>query len=347
MIRFILRVRNLRILSLLVAIWLLLSIATTANAEPAPRASADCFDLFRSNAHGHAPENAYLLALACHYNYPDKLDVEPFEDFGQFQRKYRALFTSWGIDTLDFIQASGRSFDTELIVMSGSGKDTRKGGGDFVIVVFRGSERIAGPISALKDAIMTDANCKLLDVSADLGEGVMVHAGFWNAFVPVRDDLVAAIEKQGGFSPDTKLWITGNSLGAGLADLSAAWLEKQGRDVHAVYTFGAPMSGNEAFRRVYEEELSIGSQRYVNANDIVPLLPPAKIFRQYRHVGTINNIKKDGSLVLDDKPYTGIGNPLRHYQEFYAYRLYHLLPPILKDKMPPPPPLPVIISPFI
>ncbi len=320
-----------------------LSAANGEEAKTTPEVKgAYCFDLFDANAEGHTPENAYLLALACHYNYHEKLDGEPFEDFEQFQRKYRALFSSWGIDTFDFIRAEGRSFDTELIVMSG-----RAGGaGDFVIVVFRGSERIEGPVSAIKDAVLTDADMRLLDVSGEFGDGVKVHTGFWNAFLPVRDDLVAAIERQGGFLSEKKLWITGNSLGAALADLCAAWLEMQGHGVHAVYTYGAPKCGNDEFRKLYEDKLGIKCQSYVNDNDIVPLLPPRTVFPDYRHVGTINNIRKDGTLAPDDEPYEGLGNPLKHYQEFYAYRFYHLLPPNLKEEMPSPPPLPAVVKSF-
>ena len=307
--------------------------ATPANGE-------NCFKLFQADAEGHNPENAYLLALACHYNYHDKLDVSPFEDSEQFQEKYRELFSTWGIDTFEFVQSGGRMFDTELIVMSPSE-------GDFVIVVFRGSERIGGPVSAIKDSILTDANCRMLDVSEQLGEDVKVHAGFWNAFVPIKDSVAEAIDKQGGFSPKKKLWITGNSLGAALADLCAASLEKDGHNVHAVYTYGAPMCGNEYFRKLYQEELGIKCQRYVNDNDIVPLLPPKKVFREFRHVGTANIIKDDGSIELDGKEYEGIGNPFKHYQEFYAYRLYHIFPPETQEKMPPPPPLPAIIKPFV
>ena len=316
--------------------------------ETTPEAPGEnCFDLFKADAEGHTPENAYLLAMACHYNYHEKLHVTPFEDFEQFQEKYRELFTSWGIDTFEFIRSSGRTFDTELIVMSKRvGGVSDAGNGDFVIVVFRGSERIAGPVSAIKDAILTDANCTLLDVP-ELGEDVKVHKGFWNAFSPVKEKVIEAIEKQGGFSAETRLWITGNSLGAALADLCAASLEKEGRDVRAVYTYGAPLCGNEEFRRLYEDELAIKCQRYVNDNDIVPLLPPKRVFPEYRHVGVLNRIGADGLLTLNAEEYEGIGNPLKHYQEFYAYRLYHILPPDLREKMPPSPPLPSLVKPFV
>ena len=123
--------------------------STSGKVEMPEKSGENCFDLFKADAVGHAWENAYLLALVCHYNYHDKLDVTAFEDFPQFERKYRELFSSWGIDTFEFIQTSGRAFDTELIVMS-------KREGDFVIVAFRGSERIGGPVSAVNDNILTD-----------------------------------------------------------------------------------------------------------------------------------------------------------------------------------------------
>ena len=321
---------------------------TRAEAEPpAPEKQPptetegeNCFSLFRADADGHCWENAYLLALACHYNYHEKLEVEPFEDFRQFEEKYRQLFSLWGLDTFEFIQSSGRTFDTELIVMSPTD-------GDFVIVVFRGSERIEGPVGAAKDAILTDANIKLLDVSDALGEGVAVHAGFCNAFIPVKDAVVEAIDKQGGFAPTKKLWITGNSLGAALANLCAISLRAQGHDVHAVYTYGAPRCGNQRFRERYENDFAIKCQSWVNDNDIVPKLPPNGLLPDYQHVGVINNIDSDGSVTLNDTEHEGIGNPLKHYQEFYAYRIYHALPPQLKRKMPPPPPLPALVKPLL
>jgi len=320
------------------------AIAEVENAsekvEMPEKPGEDCFDLFKADAVGHAWENAYLLALVCHYNYHDKLDVTPFEDFPQFERKYRELFSSWGIDTFEFIQTSGRAFDTELIVMS-------KREGDFVIVAFRGSERIGGPVSAVKDNILTDADCRLMDVSEFLGDGVKVHAGFWNAFHPASEQVAKAIEKQGGFSPGKKLWITGNSLGAALANLCAIWLRTEGHPVHAVCTYGAPMCGNEDFRRRYEDDFGIKCRRWVNDNDIVPMLPPKSVFPEYRHVGIVNNIKSDGAVSLNDTEYEGFGNPLKHYQEFYTYRIHQNLPPDLKPKMPPPPPLPAVVKPFI
>lgn len=88
---------------------------TTAPQE----VGANCFALFEADAEGYSATNAYLLALACHYNYHDNLGVSPFEDFEQFQQKYRELLTR----TFAFIQADGRTYDTKLIVMSRSDAD--------------------------------------------------------------------------------------------------------------------------------------------------------------------------------------------------------------------------------
>jgi hypothetical protein len=329
---------------------LVLTLAVTASCyahavEDKPAAESNrsdaqgknCYALFQADAVGHTWENAYLLALACHYNYHEKLGVVPFEDFEQFQKKYRELFTPWGIDTCEFIRSDGPIFDTELIVMS-------KSDGDFVIVVFRGSEHIGGPVSAAKDAIFTDGDIRFEDVSAYLGDGVRVHAGFWHAFTPVTEKIIRAIEKQGGFSEGRKLWLTGNSLGAALANLCALSLRQEGYRVQGVCTFGAPRCGDERFRQRYEDDFSILCYRWVNDNDIVPMLPPLE---DYRHVGVLAALKSDGSVVFNDSDYDGMGNPLKHYQEFYAYRIYQLLPPELKAKMPPPPPLPPLAKPFL
>ena len=51
----------------------------------------NCFSLFRADAEGHCWENAYLLALACHYNYHEKLEVEPFECPTERFRQMRLL----------------------------------------------------------------------------------------------------------------------------------------------------------------------------------------------------------------------------------------------------------------
>jgi len=311
------------------------------SAEIKPSKGENCFALFKADADGHTWENAYLLALACHYNYPEQLDVSPAKDVPQFEKRYKEKIEPWGIDTFEFVYGAGRAFDTELVVISRSDSD-------FVVVVFRGSEHfLKDPVSGFKDGILTDANCALSDVSEHLGEGVNVHTGFWNAFFPVRDAVAEAIERQGGFSPDKKLWITGNSLGAALANICTLWLREEGHNVRGVYTYGAPLCGNDRFRERYEDEFSIMCQRWVNGNDLVPMLPPVKVFPEYRHVGTLNKITNDGSIELNSKESKGLGNPFRHYQEFYCYRIYEALPKEIKTEMPPPPPLPAVVRPFL
>jgi hypothetical protein len=315
-------------------------IASPATAQETQKGK-NCFRLFDASAVGHSWANAYLLALASHYTYPEKLDAPPGAGANEFERRYREAFKPWGIDTFDFVYGSGRDVDTEVVVMS-----PREG--DFIVVVFRGSENLLqDPVGAFKDGVLTDANCGWKDVSEQLGEGVKAHEGFWNAFFPIRNAVSEAIERQGGFSPEKKLWITGNSLGGALANLCALWLRKEGHAVQGVYTYGAPRCGDSAFRSRYENDYSIMCQRWVNDNDIVPLLPPPKLFPDYCHVGVTNNIKSDGSVILDDVEYDGLGNPIKHYQEFYAYRIYNLLPPEIRRLMPPPPALPALARPFM
>jgi hypothetical protein len=80
------------------------------------------------------------------------------------------------------------------------------------------------------------------------------------------------------------LWLTGHSLGGALAQLAAWRFQRQFRQVHQVYTFGAPMVGNGeasgAFNRTFPNKVF----RYVHAPDLVPRLPTVSLIANaYNH----------------------------------------------------------------
>ena len=74
-----------------------------------------------------------------------------------------------------------------------------------------------------------------------------VHLGIATALDFVWDSFKDRI------SADRPLFITGHSLGGGLATLAAARLS-QGRDVHGVYTFGSPRVGDSEFAQQFQTE---------------------------------------------------------------------------------------------
>jgi len=109
------------------------------------------------------------------------------------------------------------------------------------------------------------------------GEG-KVHAGYREAI-----DLVWP--RLEGHLAGRPAWITGHSLGGGLAVVTAA---RYGR-TRGVVTFGAPRVGD----RDYRDAFPAPAYRFVNNADMVPDLPPGI---GYRHVGKLLYFDRDGNL---------------------------------------------------
>ena len=96
---------------------------------------------------------------------------------------------------------------------------------------------------------------------------------------PMFQALDAVVAKK-----DRPVFVTGHSLGGALALLAAWRLQRQMISIHNVYTFGAPMVGNEAAANAYEKEFPNRIYRYVDFGDMVPQLPSVSAFsNEYWH----------------------------------------------------------------
>jgi hypothetical protein len=134
------------------------------------------------------------------------------------------------------------------------------------IVAFRGTADLRN--------WLTDLDCRLVPVL-----NFRVHRGFYEAMQAVELDLDAGL----GQAPESRLWVTGHSLGGALAKLWALWAAGRGHDVAGVYTFGQPRVGDAAFASFYNSVLGARSFRVVHAEDIVPRVP--WMLARYRHAG--------------------------------------------------------------
>lgn len=131
----------------------------------------------------------------------------------------------------------------------------------FSVLVFRGTEQ------NIKD-YLTDLEFGELSLAKNKKEA---HAGFTEALDSVWQAIDAALVTLNG-----PIFYTGHSLGAALATLAAARHAPR-----AVYTFGSPRVGNQAFIA------SLGSipiYRIVDDEDIVTTVPSEAL--GFRHVGT-------------------------------------------------------------
>lgn len=172
-----------------------------------------------------------------------------------------------------------------------------------IVLVFRGSQQSADWGTnfkfRMKQFAVTHAQ---QDDAIPTGE---VHRGFQDAWQSVEKRVLYRLRKW--WTPKTQLWITGHSLGGALAALAATSLEYQGFKVAGLYTFGQPRVGDWAFTRQVNARMGDRMFRYVNNNDVVPLIPPqfnpANPGRLYGHMGNFRYFDRKGKL--HDNSYIG------------------------------------------
>ena len=185
---------------------------------------------------------------------------------------------------------------------------------DGVIVGFRGTLPPASPNheQTIRDW-MNDLNAELIHGGGLPG---LVHEGFWDSLESLWPWLLPEVQSQlGDAAEGRRLYITGHSKGAALANLAAMRLKVEKGIGATVVTHAGPHPGNEDFAAAYNK--LINSTRFEYADDIVPHLPPSLAFRHmfasvpftepyvhrldldYSSVGTLQYIERDGSIVDD------------------------------------------------
>ena len=110
--------------------------------------------------------------------------------------------------------------------------------------------------------------------------GGKVHQGFVDVLDKVWAEVEAAVAAWGG-----PVVYTGHSLGAALATLAASR-----RAPAALYSFGSPRVGDEAFGRTLDH---VPVHRVVNSEDVVATVPPSIGSVEFRHVGVTRHLRYD------------------------------------------------------
>jgi len=148
-----------------------------------------------------------------------------------------------------------RETDTQAMLVEFGGTSP------FTVLVFRGTEQ------NIKDYLADLEIGKFLLVRNKKD----VHAGFTEALDSVWSEIDAALAKL-----NCPIFYTGHSLGAALATLAAARHAPS-----AVYTFGSPRVGNQAF---IASLCNVPIYRIVDDEDVVTTVPSEAL--GFRHVGT-------------------------------------------------------------
>jgi|GEM_PF-974104 len=232
------------------------------------------FTSFKHASLGFSKINALWLARASDLAYQEKEVVE-------------ARLREWGVT--GSLHSGGQG--TQFITLESP---------RVMVVAFRGTET-----GAFEDFI-TDAKAKLIEPGWTAVTGLEVHTGFHDALESSWSVVEQVLE--GAVTADKPIWLCGHSLGGALAVLTAHRLATHGVSVSgglkkpmlgALYTYGQPRCGNEAF--VDELESTIGNRYYrsVNNRDVVPLVPPPISALPYRHTGQVAYFNEFGDFILD------------------------------------------------
>jgi len=199
-----------------------------------------------------------------------------------------ALFLARACDLAYYDEAEGSSrfreeLGLEARLISADNTQVYVGKNDqAVVVAFRGSQAPT-TLDGLKDWLLTNANNYLIlpegrsgtDFAA-AGVGARFHRGFLEALEMVWGPLSAMVDEVLK-AQERPLWITGHSLGGALALLAAWRFQRNFISICAVVTFGAPMIGNERASLAFEQEFPGKIFRYVDVEDVVPLLPSVSL----------------------------------------------------------------------
>lgn len=214
---------------------------------------------FDENAEAHTLQNALTLADFSHLAYFGPAYVE----------KQLKL---WGYEPFRWVE--DKKTDTQALVT---------GKGSHLVVCFRGT-------SSGKDALV---DTRFLKTKAFGGRG-KVHRGFNKALDSVWPQVQAAVDELGA---DKKIFVSGHSLGAALAQLAAHRFALSDHSIAGVYVYGSPRIGNPEFRDAYNELLEAKTFLHINNTDIVARIPPRIL--GFRHLGGTPRQFDEGHILTE------------------------------------------------
>lgn len=190
---------------------------------------------------------------------PNAMTMADLSNLAYFGATYvEKVLEQWGYGSFQWIE--DEKTDTQAFVC---GKD------DHLVVCFRGT-------SSGKDALV---DARFFKVDAFGGQG-KVHRGFNGALDSVWDAVKVAVDTLG---LGRRIFVTGHSLGAALAQLAAHRLALSQFEIAAVYVYGSPRVGNSDFAEAYNALIGKQTFLHINNSDIVTRIPLTIL--GYRHLG--------------------------------------------------------------
>lgn len=267
-----------------------IKIGDVNTAEKASKMGADVTQItpFNTSAPGteYRADRALSMAELANLAYDNDHDVETkLKKTGfQLQSFYsvkgnQGLFNN--VDTQCFVATKG-----DVVVLSFRGTDGLKDALTDVAALFRNTLKV-GPRETQVHRGFDNALAALEGRAVDSkGQPLRVTKASSSGGDPSTRSLALheEIKRLTDGPPRRKLYITGHSLGAGLATIAAFNLAREGVKPEAVYTVGSPRVGDPAFRDEYDTLLKERTFRHVNYSDIVTRVP---FDEEYMDVGLL------------------------------------------------------------
>jgi triacylglycerol lipase len=255
---------------------------------------------FEPNATDFSASNALLLAELCNAAYLDDVPA-------------RNAVLQLGLTGFIWIDLTKHFEDVYAIAAGGAG---------YVVIAFRGTKDFNNWMTDLQASPVSFP--WLFDRGPDVGD---VHAGFghalrdaWANIRQALDDLTPDPGIAPGIQQQPTLWLTGHSLGGGLAVLAGAafsmWSDAPIRSVNGIYTFGQPRVGLSKFCVNYDHLLRSKTFRFVNKQDLVPRVP----FRgfDYADLGRMIHFTSTGEPKLESSQWTNfLSRTFQSFEEFF------------------------------
>lgn len=133
---------------------------------------------------------------------------------------------------------------------------------DKICISFRGTE-------AKEDVL-----CDIYRFKTNIGGCKKVHGGFYNQLFnsSIYEEFNSKVTKL-IYETNLEIYITGHSLGGGLATLYGYELSNKTNKMINVVSFASPKVGNWAFKKSFDEKENLKLTRVVNTRDPIPLFP--------------------------------------------------------------------------
>ena len=185
------------------------------------------------------------------------------------------------------ILKSLKTHDIEFMSVTGANKNSAQGAliehKKFICLAFRGTDEWQDWLD----------NLSALSTEEPYGD---LHSGFNRSCEDIWNPLFGKYQQAHKKNP-RPLYITGHSLGGGMATIAAAKLAHMDLPFSGVYTFGQPRAAKRDTARMISKDCEGRYFRFQNNNDIVTRIP-ARLMN-YSHVGQCLYITEDKEIHTD------------------------------------------------